>query len=385
MSNKPKIYGSCPAGCKWETVHKEDFLKACSLVNLNAEDGRWYLEIGKQYKIFSENVAGVDYGFTLVYKYNDNGTETSYNFTIPNDDKYANYVVFRLLEASIDTGTTLTIVYEIAGIRYTETISGTSISLITENYLVVENADKVFIYNEDASYTLYGEKGEQGEKGDTGAKIVTTTLIGQDENGGNIYEQTFDDGSTAQFVAPKGDAGTGGGEAIEGAVRMVKYTFTNYADLYQKVRALNVATTTMEQYPVLVLLKINIASLSIMSETIDTITTNRSDPSNPTREWTSDNNSSNKNLKGEYYMNRIPNNRSFTHTYSTYDLESGYWYDRKYTNTLSMSEYNVRGVKHMTERETSKDHVKESTELFSITDKETLAQNCELITIELVV
>lgn len=42
-----------------------------------------------------------------------------------------------------------------------------------------------------------------------GAKIVSTTLIGQDENGGNIYEQLFDDGTTAQFVAPKGEQGEG--------------------------------------------------------------------------------------------------------------------------------------------------------------------------------
>lgn len=47
----------------------------------------------------------------------------------------------------------------------------------------------------------------KGEKGDTGAKIVSTVLIGQDENGGNIYKQTFDDGTTAEFVAPKGDKG----------------------------------------------------------------------------------------------------------------------------------------------------------------------------------
>ena len=42
-------------------------------------------------------------------------------------------------------------------------------------------------------------------KGDTGAKIVSTAFQGKDENGGNIYLQTFDDGSTATFVAPKGD------------------------------------------------------------------------------------------------------------------------------------------------------------------------------------
>lgn len=51
---------------------------------------------------------------------------------------------------------------------------------------------------------LVGLKGEKGEQGATGAKIVSTVLKGQDENGGNIYQQTFDDGSTATFVAPRG-------------------------------------------------------------------------------------------------------------------------------------------------------------------------------------
>ena len=55
-------------------------------------------------------------------------------------------------------------------------------------------------------------------RGEKGATIVKTELIGQDENGGNIYQQTFDDGSTAQFTAPKGAAGVSFeiGEVITG-------------------------------------------------------------------------------------------------------------------------------------------------------------------------
>ena len=49
-----------------------------------------------------------------------------------------------------------------------------------------------------------------GLKGATGSKIVSTELIGQDEHGGNIYKQTFDDGTTAEFVAPKGEKGDSG-------------------------------------------------------------------------------------------------------------------------------------------------------------------------------
>lgn len=52
-----------------------------------------------------------------------------------------------------------------------------------------------------------GEQGEQGIQGIQGAKIVSTDLVGTDEDGGNVYQQTFDDGSTAEFTAPKGEQG----------------------------------------------------------------------------------------------------------------------------------------------------------------------------------
>ena len=61
-----------------------------------------------------------------------------------------------------------------------------------------------------------GEKGDKGDKGDrgargatgaTGAKILGTKLFGVDENGGNVYRQTFDDGKIAFFTAPKGNKG----------------------------------------------------------------------------------------------------------------------------------------------------------------------------------
>ena len=51
-----------------------------------------------------------------------------------------------------------------------------------------------------------GLTGPQGPQGATGAKLVSQVLQGQDANGGNIYLQTFDDGTTATFTAPKGSA-----------------------------------------------------------------------------------------------------------------------------------------------------------------------------------
>lgn len=153
MSDKPRINATCAAGCLWETVHKQDFLNACSFVKLTGADNEWLLDLGRQYKIISENVAGVGYGFTITFKYKDNGTETLYNFTIPHEDKYANYVVFKLLEASAN-GTTLTLVYEIAGVRYLETITGTNLSLLEKDYILVKNADAVYLFKDDAGLIL---------------------------------------------------------------------------------------------------------------------------------------------------------------------------------------------------------------------------------------
>lgn len=55
-----------------------------------------------------------------------------------------------------------------------------------------------------------GVDGTNGKDGKTGAKLISQELIGQDANGGNIYKQTFDDGTIAYFTAPKGADGKDG-------------------------------------------------------------------------------------------------------------------------------------------------------------------------------
>lgn len=44
MSNKPKIYANCKAGCSWETVHKDDFQRSAAFVRQNVEDNGTYKE-----------------------------------------------------------------------------------------------------------------------------------------------------------------------------------------------------------------------------------------------------------------------------------------------------------------------------------------------------
>ena len=50
---KPKIYGFCQAGCKWETVHKTDFDNSVTYIKQTAIDGVYYLDPIANYKIYS--------------------------------------------------------------------------------------------------------------------------------------------------------------------------------------------------------------------------------------------------------------------------------------------------------------------------------------------
>lgn len=162
MSNKPTIYGYCPAGCRYETIHKEDFIQAAAYIKQSIGNGICYLELGKQYKIFAENVVDVGFAFAIVYKFIENSEEKVHRFTIPNDDKYAKYVVFKLLEASLNLDATeLTLVYEIAGVRYTETISGNNFILLDQENLIVTDAEKVYLYNDEANYVIENEGGSE--------------------------------------------------------------------------------------------------------------------------------------------------------------------------------------------------------------------------------
>ena len=154
-NKKPRIYSYCLAGCRWETMHKSEFIEVAPLIRQHFENDRCYLELGKQYKIFATNDNGFSCTISLVYKNNE--TYETHTFAIPNDDKYADSVVFRLLETTINENT-ITIIYEIAGIRYIDEITGTSIN--SENYLYVDNAKDVFIFNPDALYKVEGTDGK---------------------------------------------------------------------------------------------------------------------------------------------------------------------------------------------------------------------------------
>lgn len=77
----------------------------------------------------------------------------------------------------------------------------------TENGNTITPVNFIFSNGTNKTVNIYAQQGEKGDTGATGAKIVSTDLIGHTDGGDNIYQQTFDNGSKARFIAPKGDSG----------------------------------------------------------------------------------------------------------------------------------------------------------------------------------
>ena len=53
MSDKPKIWANCKAGCAWETVHYSDFMKSASYIKRSLNNGAGVMDIGTKYRIKS--------------------------------------------------------------------------------------------------------------------------------------------------------------------------------------------------------------------------------------------------------------------------------------------------------------------------------------------
>lgn len=148
MSNKPKIYGTCKAGCQWETVHKDDFEKSAShIVQYPQEDGSYLLEIGKEYKIFAPKTADGT-AFDCVLKINE-GTDYEANLETPCNDTFADSFVFKALGFKSDGEY---FIYEYSGIRYIVK------SVLGLEKFKVSGATKVLLYNADATITAENGK-----------------------------------------------------------------------------------------------------------------------------------------------------------------------------------------------------------------------------------
>ena len=151
MSNKPRIYGFCKAGCQWETVHKDDFLNSASIVKIpkNA-DGTFTLDPERKYRIVSGITDG-RWDFSIDISVSHSGDSILY--TIPVEglehEEFSKSVNFRYLGTSYDAEIGTYIFYEIDGTRRSSFLfyHKTEVKSVS---ITLENATEVYLYNEDA-------------------------------------------------------------------------------------------------------------------------------------------------------------------------------------------------------------------------------------------
>lgn len=156
MSNYlPKIKATCAAGCLWETIHRSEFERSASIVEL-AVDGDFTPEVGKTYVI--KNTKSTDgWGFTISQTYMNNmSMEFSDGIALPTYDKYANGIKFKYCGAEETSGIVRGI-YDINGTRYTQEFDADGLDKLDNP--TISGATNIYLINEDATVTVVGEKG----------------------------------------------------------------------------------------------------------------------------------------------------------------------------------------------------------------------------------
>ena len=141
MSDKPKIYSYCKAGCPWETVHRSEFEQAATFAKQEKNaDGYFELQIGKEYKIISPFYDRGEFKAQILIPY----AEISggfYPLGLKVADEYATSCTVRVLDIQPKS-----VVYEIAGVRYRASSTNP-----LKQQVFVRDATECYIYNTDAN------------------------------------------------------------------------------------------------------------------------------------------------------------------------------------------------------------------------------------------
>lgn len=193
MTSKPKIYANCDAGCRWQTVHYDDFVKSAAFIRQTANgDGSYTLELGKEYKIYASVFSNNTWDCALIIAFASGGAT---QIEIPNRaDKYADFFIFRLLECNTD-GTNMSCVYEIGGVRFQDEQPCTDTEFLS---LKAHGATDVLLYNSDArtiaqdgksAYEIALEHGFEG----TEEEWIESLNGGGGGNGGNDESENMPD------------------------------------------------------------------------------------------------------------------------------------------------------------------------------------------------
>lgn len=155
---KPKIYATCKAGCQWETIHKDDFARIASHIEVQPyEPGKFRLEIGKEYVIYSDLSYMNNFAVEIYIDGFYGETASVAPFEPVKGDEYAKKFTFCLLHAELTSDGEISVVYDVNGERKTELL-GAAYDSFSEQSLRVESATAVYEYNEHATVVIPGKE-----------------------------------------------------------------------------------------------------------------------------------------------------------------------------------------------------------------------------------
>lgn len=161
MSNLPKIYSNCKAGCLWRTVHYDEFLNAASIVEINIDALERKVIGGKEYICLEKDKTYVfkaselnNWGFSLAAFCCVNGGVWQSPIVL-NFDKYSKKFKLKLYDVVVNNARNLTFIADINGERVErEDVSATYTSpTITDVKLCIISGmpSHIYVVNEDAT------------------------------------------------------------------------------------------------------------------------------------------------------------------------------------------------------------------------------------------
>lgn len=145
---KTRVYGFCDAGCKRETVLKEDFDRIASVIKQSPDaDGKYRLNPLNAYKVHTTSPRG---SYLATFTLQGGGIDYWFDYT--EYDEYRDYIIFEILKLILNRDSNeLTIVYEINGNRYSDTYTDNgAVFNLDEIELQITNAVYVYEYNSNA-------------------------------------------------------------------------------------------------------------------------------------------------------------------------------------------------------------------------------------------
>lgn len=233
MSNKPKIYATCPAGCLWETVHKDDFLRSAAYIKQTEKAEGYILEQGRTYRLKKRFEGATTWGFAfaIVYKYWATADsppmefEETVEITLPAPTEFDDYAKIKI--CGYKWNKVLILVYEYNGTKYEESLA--AFSYLDDYgitvYGLVQDAGGCWLVNEDAEAVARDGVGIASIE-----KTATEGLV-------DTYTVTMEDGSTETFTVTNGEKGEQGEKGATGGLDNIVHTPGDGEDVVMSQKA----------------------------------------------------------------------------------------------------------------------------------------------------